>query len=135
MASDARAASSRTGWRLAVRRPGSNSITNVRPKRGSPKIKIDVHNHALPERALDLLRRDPAYEVRLEGRHWSGGLHVDFEIVPSFVEPEAKLAELASKGLDAAVVSTAPPLFYYHLGAEPAGEAMSRATNEGLAEI
>jgi aminocarboxymuconate-semialdehyde decarboxylase len=98
-------------------------------------MKIDVHNHALPERALDLLRRDPVYGVRLEGRNWSGGLHVDFEIVPSFVEPEAKLAELDSKGLDAAVVSVAPPLFYYHLDAEPAGEAMSRATNEGLAEL
>jgi aminocarboxymuconate-semialdehyde decarboxylase len=98
-------------------------------------MKIDVHNHALPERALELLRRDPVYGVRLDGRHWSGGVHVDFEIVPSFVEPEAKLAELESKGLDAAVVSTAPPLFYYHLDAEPAGEAMSRATNEGLAEL
>ncbi len=89
----------------------------------------------MPERALDLLRAEPAYGVRLEGRRWSGGLHVDFEIVPSFVEPDAKLAELESKGLDAAVVSVAPPLFYYHLDAEEAGEAMSRATNEGLAEF
>jgi len=89
----------------------------------------------MPERALELLRSEPAYGVRLEGRHWTGGLHVDFEIVPSFVEPDAKLAELESKGLDAAVVSVAPPLFYYHLEGEEAGEAMSRATNEGLAEF
>ncbi len=89
----------------------------------------------MPERALELLRTDPTYGVTLEGRHWSGGLHVDFEIVPSFVEPEAKLAELESKGLDAAVVSVAPPLFYYHLDATGAGEAMSRATNDGLAEF
>jgi aminocarboxymuconate-semialdehyde decarboxylase len=89
----------------------------------------------MPERALDLLRSDPRYGVKLDGRHWSGGLHVDFEIAPSFVEPEAKLAELESKGLHAAVVSVAPPLFYYHLDAGTAGEAMSRATNEGLAEF
>ena len=101
----------------------------------SPRIRIDVHNHAMPERALDLLRSDPSYGVKLDGRHWSGGLHVDFEIVPSFVEPGAKLAELESKGLHAAVISVAPPLFYYHVDAEPAGEAISRATNEGLAEF
>jgi aminocarboxymuconate-semialdehyde decarboxylase len=89
----------------------------------------------MPERALDLLRSDPSYGVRLDGRQWSGGLHVDFEIVPSFVEPEAKLAELESKGLEAAVVSVAPPLFYYHVDGATAGEAMSRATNQGLAEF
>jgi aminocarboxymuconate-semialdehyde decarboxylase len=88
----------------------------------------------MPERALDLLRSDPSYGVTLDGRHWSGGLHVDFEIAPSFVEPAAKLAELESKGLHAAVVSVAPPLFYYHVDAT-AGETMSRATNEGLADF
>jgi aminocarboxymuconate-semialdehyde decarboxylase len=98
-------------------------------------MRIDVHNHAMPERSLDLLRQDSRYGVTLEGRRWSGGLHVNFEIVPAFVEPEAKLAELESKGLDAAVVSVAPPLFYYHLDADAGGAAMSRATNEGLAEL
>jgi aminocarboxymuconate-semialdehyde decarboxylase len=108
-------------------------MTNVAaPIRGAFRIRIDVHNHAMPEQALDLLRSDPSYGVKLDGRHWSGGLHVDFEIAPSFVEPGAKLAELESKGLHAAVVSVAPPLFYYHVDAG-AGEAMSRATNEGLA--
>jgi aminocarboxymuconate-semialdehyde decarboxylase len=88
----------------------------------------------LPEQALELLRKDPGYGVTLDGRRWSGGLHVDFEIGSAFVEPEAKLTELESKGLDAAVVSVAPPLFYYHVEADP-GEAMARATNKGLAEF
>ena len=48
-------------------------------------MRIDVHNHVMPERALELLQREPAYGVTLDGRNWSGGLHVDFEIVPSFV--------------------------------------------------
>lgn len=46
----------------------------------------------------------------------------------------AKLAELASRGLDSAVISPAPPLFYYEVAAS-AGEAMSRATNAGLADF
>ncbi len=97
-------------------------------------MRIDVHNHVMPERSLDLLRREPAYGVTLAGRRWSGGLHVDFEIVPSFVEPEAKLAELESKGIGGAVVSVTPPLFYYHVDSG-LGEAMARVTNDGLAEF
>ena len=97
-------------------------------------MRIDVHNHVMPERSLELLRSEPAYGVTLDGRRWSGGLHVDFEIVPSFVEPAAKLAELESKGIDAAVVSVTPPLFYYHVDVG-LGERMARATNEGLAEF
>jgi aminocarboxymuconate-semialdehyde decarboxylase len=98
-------------------------------------VRIDVHNHVLPAPALDLLRAEPVYGVTLDGRRWSGGLHVDFEIVPSFVEPGAKLAELESKGLAGAVVSVAPPLFYYHVDGETAGEPMARAVNRGLAEF
>ena len=98
-------------------------------------MRVDVHNHVMPESALRMLREDPTYGVTLDGRRWSGGLHVDFEIVPSFVEPGPKLAELASKGLEAAVVSVAPPLFCYHLDAELAGEPMARAVNRGLAEF
>jgi aminocarboxymuconate-semialdehyde decarboxylase len=96
--------------------------------------RIDVHNHALPEPALELLRREPRYGVKLNGRRWSGGKHVDFEIADSFVDVDAKLAELEARGLDAAVVSVAPPLFYYHV--EPAlGEEMARAANEGLRDL
>jgi aminocarboxymuconate-semialdehyde decarboxylase len=98
-------------------------------------MRIDVHNHVIPEAAMELLRADPAYGVELDGRSWSGGLHVDFDIADSFVEPDAKLAELESKGLDAAVVSVAPPLFYHHVDAEMAGEPMARAVNRGLAEF
>jgi aminocarboxymuconate-semialdehyde decarboxylase len=108
--------------------PHFNSITN--DLGGS--LRIDVHNHAMPEPALELLRSEPLYGVTLTGRRWSGGKHVDFEIAPSFVEPDAKLDELARKELDAAVISVIPPLFYYHVAGDP-GEAMARAVNEGLA--
>lgn len=95
-------------------------------------MRIDVHNHAIPQSALDVLERDDVYGVQIEGTRWRGGAHVDFAIVPSFVDPAAKLAELESKGLEGAVVSAAPPLFSYHVAPE-AGEALARATNQGLA--
>lgn len=92
---------------------------------------IDVHNHAMPSLALELLRADSGYGVTLDGTRWRGGKHVEFEIAPSFVEPDAKLAELEERGLRAAVVSVAPPLFNYHV--DPVrGEEMARAVNEGL---
>src|SRR5215468_10574452 len=96
-------------------------------------MKIDVHNHVIPERVLDLLHRDPAYGTRIEdGRFVRGG--ASFPIAASFRDPLAKLAELEAKGLDAAVVSVAPPLFFYDVGAE-AGEALCRAANDGLREF
>ena len=97
-------------------------------------MKIDVHNHVIPDPAVDLLKRDPAYRTTVEGDRVSGGNHVPFTLVPSFRDPEAKLAELEAKGLEGAVVSAAPTLFFYEV--EPgASEAMSQATNAGLADF
>jgi aminocarboxymuconate-semialdehyde decarboxylase len=97
-------------------------------------VKTDVHNHAIPERALDLLARDPVYRVTVDERRLKGSIHGDFLLAESFTDPAAKVAELESKGLDAAVVSVAPPLFYYDLDLDPA-LAMARAVNDGLAEF
>lgn len=97
-------------------------------------MKIDVHNHAIPQPAVDLLNRDRVYGVTIEDGVWRGGVHVNFELAPSFLDAGAKQAELESKGLDAAVVSVSPTIFYYHVDAE-AGEAMAVAGNEGLAAM
>ena len=96
-------------------------------------MRIDAHNHALPEPALRLIAADTKYGT-LSGRRWRGSAHAEFEVVDSFVDPAAKLAELEAKGLDAAIVSIAPPLFSYDVDAD-ASEKMARATNEGLAEM
>lgn len=98
------------------------------------EVKTDIHNHAIPDRALDLLARDPVYRVTVDGRRLKGSIHGDFLLAESFTDPAAKVAELESKGLEAAVVSVAPPLFYYDLDLPPA-LAMARAVNEGLAEF
>ncbi|MBI4189417.1 MAG: amidohydrolase [Betaproteobacteria bacterium] len=98
-------------------------------------MRIDAHHHAIPERVLHLLRHDPVYRVTIEGDLFLGGNWGNFRLVPSWVDPTAKLAHLESKGLTGAVVSAAPkPLFYYEVD-EKAGEAMCRATNLGLAEF
>jgi aminocarboxymuconate-semialdehyde decarboxylase len=97
-------------------------------------VKIDIHNHAIPQSALDLLASDPVYRVQVGKDRVSGGNHVDFPLFPSFVDPAFKLGELERKGLDAAVISAAPPLFFYDVELD-AGEAICKATNEGMAEF
>jgi len=97
-------------------------------------VIVDVHHHAIPRRVLDLFARDPVYGVAVEGDTWRGGNHVDFEIRPQFVDAGAKLEQLDELGIEGAIVSGIPPLFYYELDAE-AGRAVCAANNEGLAEL
>jgi aminocarboxymuconate-semialdehyde decarboxylase len=97
-------------------------------------VRIDVHNHAIPQTVIDLLNRDPVYGATVEDGVWRGGVHVNFELADSFFDADAKLAELESKELEAAVVSVSPTIFYYHVDAA-AGEAMAVAGNEGLAAM
>ena len=97
-------------------------------------MRIDVHNHAIPEPAVELLGRDSSYGATVSGGRWRGGVHVGFEVVASFVDAAAKLRELEAAELEAAVVSVSPTLFYYHVDTE-AGEAMARAVNQGLADM
>lgn len=98
-------------------------------------MRIDIHNHVIPDRVLDLLRRDPVYRVNVEPDHISGGNHIRFYLDPTFVDPVAKLADLQQRDIDAAVISAAPkPLYYYELDAEPA-ERLCRETNLGMAEF
>jgi aminocarboxymuconate-semialdehyde decarboxylase len=97
-------------------------------------VRIDAHNHAIPEPAIELLRRDRIYRVEIRGQMVHGGNHVDFPLLRSFHDPAAKLEELERGGLEAAVISVAPPILYYELPAEP-GEAMCEAANAGLAEF
>lgn len=94
-------------------------------------MKIDTHNHAMPEEVIELLNSEPVYQVRVEKGRWHGGAHVGFTVSDSFFKPAAKLRELEANGLEGAVISAIPPLFYYDLELEPA-EVMCRTANEGL---
>lgn len=97
-------------------------------------MKIDVHNHILPEVSLDLLRSDPTYNATITADSFTGGNHGAFYLDPAFFDPKAKLAELDSKRLDAAILSTVPPLFFYDIDLE-AGEKVAQTTNQGLREF
>jgi aminocarboxymuconate-semialdehyde decarboxylase len=92
-------------------------------------MRVDVHNHVIPEAALELLRTDPAYRVTVTGTRLEFGGRAAFDVAPSFRDPDAKLAELRARAVDGAVVSPAPPLFMYDVP----GVAMARACNAGMA--
>jgi aminocarboxymuconate-semialdehyde decarboxylase len=97
-------------------------------------MKLDVHNHVLPKVSLDLLRTDRAYGATVTDTEFTGGNHGLFWLDPGFYEPDAKVAQLQAKGLDGAILSTAPPLFFYNLDAD-LGEKMARLTNQGLRDF
>lgn len=94
-------------------------------------MKIDTHNHVIPQETIDLFHREPVYNVRIEGKRWKGGAHVSFTVSDPFFSPQAKLAELEANDLEGAVLSVAPPLFYYDLEPEPAA-LICRTSNQGL---
>ncbi len=98
-------------------------------------MRIDVHDHAIPPEALELLRREPVYGDRIDAStmHVTGD-HPPFALHDAFVDPAAKLAQLERLGIDAAVVSLAPTVFHYEVETA-AGEALALAVNEGLARF
>jgi aminocarboxymuconate-semialdehyde decarboxylase len=95
-------------------------------------MRIDVHNHVIPEAALALLAADPAYGVTIDDGTWRTGYHVSFPLHRPFVDPAAKLTELDENRIEGAVLSAAPPLFLYDVDAA-AGAALCGAVNDGLA--
>jgi len=96
-------------------------------------MRWDVHNHAVPREAVELLRTGEGYPVRVDGTALEAD-RVRAELTPDFLDPGAKLEQLERFGLEAAVVSGAPPLFAYEADPEP-GEALCRAVNAGLADL
>jgi aminocarboxymuconate-semialdehyde decarboxylase len=109
-------------------------VCSVSRRAGGRSLRIDVHNHAVPVQAIELVNADPTYGVTVKNGRMRGGVHPEFELLAAFTDPDAKIAELEEKGLEGAVVSVSPPLFYYHVDPEP-GETMARAVNAGLAEM
>jgi aminocarboxymuconate-semialdehyde decarboxylase len=97
-------------------------------------LKIDIHNHVIPQASMDLMVRERVYGIHLENG-WVSGAHTSgLRWTPAYFDPEGKLAELEKHGLEAAVLSGAPNLFYYELAPEPA-EMICAATNRGLAQL
>jgi aminocarboxymuconate-semialdehyde decarboxylase len=96
-------------------------------------LRWDVHNHAVPREAVELLRTGDGYPIKVDGDFMEAD-RVRAKLTPVFVDPAAKLEQLAQVGLDAAVVSVSPALFAYETD-EDRGAALCRAANSGLAEF
>jgi aminocarboxymuconate-semialdehyde decarboxylase len=96
-------------------------------------VRWDVHNHAVPREAVELLRSGGGYPIKVEGDVMEAD-RVRAELTPVFLDPEAKLEQLAQAGLEAAVVSGSPALFAYEADADR-GAALCRAVNSGLADL
>jgi aminocarboxymuconate-semialdehyde decarboxylase len=96
-------------------------------------MRWDVHNHAVPREAIELLSGGSDYPVTVEGNVMEAD-RVRAELTPVFTDPAAKLEQLESLGLDAAVVSVSPALFAYESD-EDHGVTLCRAVNSGLAEF
>ena len=95
-------------------------------------MKIDIHNHGVPDSVLAFFAAEPGYGIRITGeRHMSGGAEGEYELEPEFFDADAKVANLEAHGLDGAVVSVDPPFFYYEVDAG-AGAALAEVVNEGL---
>ncbi|HZG47891.1 MAG TPA: hypothetical protein VEY90_00095, partial [Thermoleophilaceae bacterium] len=92
-----------------------------------------MHNHAVPREAVELLRTDAGYPIRVEGDFMEAD-RVRAELTSVFVDPRAKLEQLEQVGLEAAVVSVSPALFAYEAD-EERGASLCRAVNRGLAEL
>jgi aminocarboxymuconate-semialdehyde decarboxylase len=96
-------------------------------------VRWDVHNHAIPREAVELLRTGDGYPIRVEGDYMEAD-RVRAELTPVFLDATAKVEQLEAAGLDAAVVSGSPALFAYEADADR-GAALCRAVNRGLAEL
>lgn len=95
-------------------------------------MRIDVHNHGVPDTVLEFFASEPVYGITVTGeRHMSGGPEGEYELEPEFSDADAKVANLEAAGLDSAIVSVDPPFFHYDV--EPgAGAAIAEVINEGL---
>jgi aminocarboxymuconate-semialdehyde decarboxylase len=98
-------------------------------------LSVDVHNHAIPQRVLNLVAKDSRYGVTLKDGYWESNNIGRFEVHAAWYDPDAKLREMDDKELDGAVLSVAPkPLYCYEMPLEPQA-LVARETNLGLAEF
>jgi aminocarboxymuconate-semialdehyde decarboxylase len=95
-------------------------------------MKIDVHNHAIPENLIEFFENEPVFGIVRAGEYrLGGGPEGEMELTPAFRDADAKVANLEQHGLDAAIVSINPPFFHYEVEGG-AGGALAEAVNEGL---
>ncbi|MCL6450880.1 MAG: amidohydrolase [Acetobacteraceae bacterium] len=101
---------------------------------------IDVHSHFIPLEFIEAARRDPSrLGVRVvQDASGSDALVHDqgysYPVPPRFYDLEARRADMRVAGLDSAVLSVSPTLFYYWAEAELAAE-VARLCNDAAAAL
>src|SRR5689334_20041507 len=102
-------------------------------------MRIDVHSHVIPRRIVDQFTSCPEeFQARIEGERDARKVIHDqgyaYPLFPEFHDPLAKLDSMDRKRIDVAVISPAPPLFYYWASVELAIKA-ARLVNDGIADM
>jgi aminocarboxymuconate-semialdehyde decarboxylase len=99
---------------------------------------IDIHDHCIPTGLIEAARRGdhPAglTVAAIDGADWL--VHPEgyrYPITATFFDPSARLAEMATHGIDGAVVSVSPTIFFYNLTGD-AAVRHARETNDAIAE-
>lgn len=96
---------------------------------------VDAHNHVMPEAIIRHLEsREDLFGVRIdraEGAtrlaHREGFAYPLFE---EFLTPERKIEALDRRGLDAAIISPSPTLFFYRVPPQAEAEFVRRLNDE-----
>lgn len=102
-------------------------------------MRIDIHTHFIPPAIIDDARNGHALnDTKIElhdGTEWV--VHPQgyrYPLSPEFWDMEAKLRQMDRLGLDAAILSISPTMFYYWADASQAAD-FCRMANETVAEM
>ena len=95
---------------------------------------IDVHRHVIPSFVIaDAGSRAGPFGLRLRRGQLVHPEGFGYPVPADFVEPDALEQLLREQGIDQAVVSVAPTLFFYEKG--EAGVDFASRANEALADV
>ncbi|CAH1663584.1 amidohydrolase family protein [Chelatococcus asaccharovorans] len=98
---------------------------------------VDAHNHVIPASILRHLEDNPEpFGVRVDrsgaGTRLAHREGFAYPLFDEFVAPEEKLRQLDRRGIDAAIISPSPTLFFYRIAPE-AEAAFARRVNDAVA--
>lgn len=102
-------------------------------------MRIDIHNHYIPQEFIAEARRGQAIDnIRIERRNGTEWIiHPQgfrYPLAPEFFKLEAKLSLMDKLGIEVSVMSVSPTLLFHWIEASAAKEFAQRA-NESLAKF
>lgn len=100
---------------------------------------IDLHNHVIPRGIVDAIAATPGrFAARVDYSTATTKIIHDqgyaYPLFPEFIDAQAKLSSMDKRGIDIAVLSSAPTMFFYWVDPQTATDA-ARLINDGIAEM